>query len=255
MIDIHTHILPDVDDGIQSIEDSITLAEKAAAEGIHTLAATPAYREGLNLYSKKEIITQVQDVNKHLQRRSINITVLPGQVISIHGDLLDDLKHNQLMTINEDTPYLLLELPKDHVPQYISTLLFQLQMEGYIPIIAQPEHNEQVQHNPNVLYSLIKNGAKAQLASGSLCGKYGKKIKKLSHQLIEANLVHLIASDMKLEKKRKFYMKEAFQLIKKSYGPDMEEQLAYNARLVIEGEPIVGDLPEHIKKRKFISIL
>ncbi|WP_431803253.1 CpsB/CapC family capsule biosynthesis tyrosine phosphatase [Halobacillus andaensis] len=69
MIDIHTHIIPGVDEGIQTIEDSIELAREAAKEGIHTIVATPTYQDGINLYSKNDVLTYVQDINKHLQKR------------------------------------------------------------------------------------------------------------------------------------------------------------------------------------------
>ncbi|WP_101842468.1 tyrosine-protein phosphatase [Halobacillus sp. Marseille-P3879] len=253
MININTHIIPGIDEGIQTIEDSIELAEAAVREGISTIVATPAYQEGINLYSKREILTQVEDLNKHLQKRQINLTVLPGQIISIYGDLLDDIKHNQILTINKDTPYILLELPKDHVPQYTSNLFFNLQMEGYIPIIAQPERNKQIQQNPNLLYKLIKHGAYAQLSAGSICGKYGKKISKLSHQFIEANLIHLIASDSR-GNKRKFHMRTASNIINRKYGYAAGEILTENAQQVIKGTPIISAPPEYMKRKKLLPL-
>ncbi|MFC7319300.1 tyrosine-protein phosphatase [Halobacillus campisalis] len=255
MIDLHSHILSGVDDGAQSLEESMAMAEAALQEGMDTLTATPHHLNGAYVNDKPIILKKVKDLNNELQKRKMELTVLPGQLTRLHGDLLDGLKNGTILTLNRTSPYVLIELPRDHVPQYTSPLLFNMQMEGYQPIIANPERNEYIQKHPNVLYTLVKNGAYSQVTAASLCGKHGRTARKLANQLIEAGLAHVIASDIhQLKKKKGFYMKEAYRQIEKVHGSSVVYTFMENAHYVIEGEALITDPPEHVIKNKNFSI-
>ncbi|MCP3032926.1 tyrosine protein phosphatase [Halobacillus sp. A1] len=254
MIDLHSHILPGVDDGAQSLEESMAMAEAALQEGIDTIIAAPNHLNGSYVNDKPIILKKVNDLHNELQKRKMGLTVLPGQLTRLNGELLDDLKNGTILTINRTSPYVLIELPGDHVPQYTNHLLFNLQMEGYQPIIANPERNEYIQKHPNALYTLVKNGAYSQVTAASLCGRHGRAVRKLAHQLIEANLVHVIASDIhQLQKKKGFHMKEAYRQIEKVHGSSHVYLLKENAHSIIEGHAFITNPPEHVIKRELFS--
>ncbi|WP_431803257.1 tyrosine-protein phosphatase [Halobacillus andaensis] len=253
MIDIHSHILPGVDDGAQSMTESIEMARAAVQEGIDTIVATPHHQNGAFDNYKNDILLQVSELNRMLEEEDIPLTVLPGQETRINGGMVEDLQKDEILTINESN-YVFVEFPHDQVPSYASNLLFNLQVEGYQPVIVHPERNVQIQDNPNLLYSFVKNGAVSQVTAGSLTGKFGRAAKKLSYQLIEANLIHLIASDAHNAKKRSFHMKEAYHEISKNYGQPAMHYFSENAQYMIEGQTLASDPPEHVKKKKVLGI-
>src|SRR5699024_9207662 len=120
----------------------------------------------------------------------IPLTLLPGQEVRINGDMIADLNNNELLPLN-DTKYLFVEFPFGSVPRYAERMLYDLQMEGYIPIIVHPERNSELMESPDRLYSFVRRGALTQITAGSLVGHYGKKIKKLTKKIVEPHLTNL----------------------------------------------------------------
>jgi protein-tyrosine phosphatase len=100
----------------------------------------------------------------------------------------------------------------------------------------------------------VKKGSLTQVTAASICGHFGKKIQKFSHQLMEASLTHFIASDAHNTSSRGFKMKEAFSLIDSKFGPDMVYLFTENAELLIQGQNVMKDIPERIKKKKFLGL-
>ncbi|WP_018930687.1 tyrosine-protein phosphatase [Gracilibacillus lacisalsi] len=255
MIDIHCHILPGVDDGAKHMEDSVQMAKSAVSQGINTIIATPHHLNGSYDNYKDDILLAVDQLNKRLQEEEIPLTILPGQETRINGDMLTDLENGQLLPLNDTSGYLFVELPSNHVPRYTKQLMFDLQLQGIKPIIVHPERNKELIENPNILYDLVSNGTLTQVTAASIAGKFGKKIKKFSLQLIEANLTHFIASDAHNITSRGFVMQEAHTVIKDKYGTSLVYWFMENAQYLVNGDHVVGDVPEKIKKKKIMGIL
>ena len=253
MIDLHCHIVAGIDDGAQTLEDSLIMARTAVQEGITTIIATPHHKNGRYQNPKDEILVKVEELNQRLKVEKIDLEILPGQEPAINGELLVDFEAGQIMTLN-DTNYVFVELPSDHVPRYTEKMLFDLQLKGLIPVIVHPERNREIHERPELLYKLVEKGALAQLTAGSFCGKFGKKIKSFSEQLIEANLVHFIASDAHNVTSRAFHLGHAYDLIEKQYGIDMVYLFTENAELLVEGMNVFKEQPEPVKRRKFLGI-
>lgn len=253
MIDIHSHILPGIDDGAKTVEDSLEMAKLAVEEGIHTIIATPHHRNSKYTNPKQEIVSRVEELKKQLQAANIQLKILPGQETAINGELIEDYLKGEILPLNQ-TQYLFVELPSNHVPRYTKQMLFDLQLKGLIPIIVHPERNQEIHERPEKLYELVEKGALAQLTTGSLCGRFGKKIKSFSEQLIEANLVHFIASDAHNVSSRAFHIGQAFDIVRSKYGADYESMFVENAELLIEGLNVYREVPQPIKKKKFLGI-
>jgi protein-tyrosine phosphatase len=192
-------------------------------------------------------------LNDIIKQHDIPLTVLPGQEVRIHGDLLKNLAENDIVAL-ADTSYLFIEFPSDHVLRYAEQLLFDLQLKGFIPVIVHLERNGEIMERPERLYQLVKRGVLTQLKVSSVSGHFGKNIKKFSLQLMEVKLAHFIASDAHNTTNRPFRMREAYDVINKEFGIDAMYFFQGNAELLIRGQAVYREEPERIKREKFLSL-
>lgn len=249
MIDIHSHILPSIDDGAKTEEESIAMAKAAIEQGITTIIATPHHRNRTYDNYKVDIETHVSVLNELFQARNIPLTVLAGQEVRVYGEIIEDFENGEIQTLN-NSKYILIEFPSDTVPFYTEKLFYDLQVAGLRPIIAHPERNRELLENHNRMYELIRNGALSQVTAASVVGKFGKKIEEFTHQLIEANLTHFIASDAHNTTTRGFQLKEAYELVKNKYGIDSYYMLMQNSELVIENANVNRYEPSRIRTKR-----
>ena len=253
MIDIHSHILPGVDDGASAMEDAVNMARLALNEGITKIIATPHHQNGMFFNKKKDILKSVKELNNVLQSENIPLEVLPGQETRIYGSLLDDFEKGDILALNH-TNYLFVELPSGHVPRYTEQLLFEMQLKGVTPIIVHPERNTEIMKDPEKILKLVKKGALTQLTAGSLTGHFGKRVQKFSIQLIEANCTHFIASDVHNTSTRSFHMRESISKVHKEFGSEVVYYFQENAELLVQGQSIYKQEPSEIKCKKFLGI-
>lgn len=253
MIDIHSHILPGIDDGARNMDESLAMAQRAVQEGIHTIIATPHHKNSMFDNPAAIILEKTQALNRRLEEEKIPLKVLPGQEPAIFGELLKDYELGEVLTLNQ-TQYVFIELPSGHVPRYTDQLLYELQLKGLVPVIVHPERNQEIIERPELLYNLVKKGSLAQLTASSISGVFGKNISKFCFQLIEANLVHFIASDAHNVRKRTFKMAQAFDMIDSRYGVDMVYLFQENAELLVEGLNVYKEIPQRVKPKKFLGL-
>src|SRR5690606_11132250 len=146
MIDIHSHILPGIDDGPKTMLDSLVMAQDAVNKGIHTIIATPHHQNGRYSNSKSDIELHVSKLNNQLQIENIPLTVLVGQETRLNSDIMTEVKSGDIATL-KNTKYVIIEFPPREVPHYAEQILFDIQVAGYIPIIVHPERNLQIAEN------------------------------------------------------------------------------------------------------------
>lgn len=249
MIDIHSHILPGIDDGAKSKKDSLEMAREAVRQGITSIIATPHHRNGKFDNERASIMRNVATLNELLVQEDIPLTVLPGQETRINGDMIENLENAELLPLNE-TKYLFVEFPSGHVPRYSAQMLFDIQVAGYKPIIVHPERNRELIEHPSKLYEFVQKGALTQVTAASVVGKFGKNIQTFSHQLIEANLTHFIASDAHNTTTRGFCIDQAFNEIKNIYGSDYYFMFIENSQLVVDNQNVNFIEPSQVKKKK-----
>ncbi|MBP2075909.1 tyrosine-protein phosphatase [Oceanobacillus polygoni] len=253
MIDIHSHILPGVDDGAKTEEDSLDMARAAVAQGITTIIATPHHKNRKYDNDAQSILNHVDILNELFTKENIGLKVLAGQETRINGDMIEDIEKGELLSLN-GSKYLFVEFPSGQVPRYATQMLFDIQVAGYTPIIVHPERNQELIEHPAKLYEFVKKGALTQVTAASLVGKFGKNIQKFSNQLIESNLTHFIASDAHNTNSRGFVMDEAFQQIKHAYGSDYHYMFLENSELLVENSNVNRMEPGMIKKKKFLGL-
>ena len=253
MIDIHNHILPGVDDGAKTEEDSLAMAKAAVEQGIHTIIATPHHKNGHFDNEKASILKQVDILRQLLSKENVPLTLLPGQETRIYGDMLEDLKKGELLTLN-NTRYIHVELPFRNVPKYTGKLLFDMQVVGYTPIIVHPERNDELVQHPEKLYEFVTQGVLTQVTADAVIGRFGKQSQRFTHQLIDANLTHFIASDAHNTTTRGFRLAEAHQTVKEIFGNELFYLFLENGQLLVEDKHVNKLEPQRIKKKKFLGL-
>lgn len=251
MIDLHCHILPDIDDGAKTLADSLDMAEKAISQGITSILCTPHHNNGKYVNPKIEVIEKVAELQAALNQRNLPLTLMEGQEVRISGDLLEKIQQDQILFTDLADTYLLIEFPTLDVPAYTQQLFFKLRKMGKVPVIVHPERNVKFREDPNRLIPFLEMGCLAQLTAPSYVGVFGKGIQKTAKQMVEHHLVQMVASDAHGLKKRPFLMKEAFQQIAHDYGGDTVTALEQVAKDLINGDAVTFPEYTEIKKKRF----
>lgn len=196
MIDFHTHILPDIDDGPRSLEESLEMCRIAVLDGITTMVATP-HGPGSKFghrYSTDLVYARLQALQAALEQTAWPIEILPGTEIAYHTELPKLLKAGALLPCGSGGA-VLLELPLTHLPSGLDQLVFDLQVAGYRVVLTHPERISVVQKHPNLLIPLIERGVLMQMTSRALTGQQGSHMQRLAETLLTHRMIHLLASD------------------------------------------------------------
>lgn len=256
MIDIHCHILPEIDDGAQNIEESIKMCQKAALLGVSGIVATPHMIPGEMPDDIIELInSKVQLLKDVLAERNINIDIYSGAEIAISHDLPELLEEGKLLTIN-NTNYVLIELPFDKIPLYVEDVLYKLQIKGYIPIIAHPERNREIAKDIEIARKYLQKGAYFQINLSSLSGRYGKKAKLAAKSLIKNGFVHFIASDSHYSSSKALGMSGAEKLTKKLMSKELLKIVTEsNPKEMVLGKVIFASEVPGKNKRNYLKVI
>lgn len=238
MIDIHSHIIPQIDDGSTSFEESYTMFLEATKAGFTDIITTSHYIED---YYEVDSITRyawVVAMNKVLKENNINLNLHCGNEIYVTQNLIKLIKEKKASTL-ADSKYVLFELPMNNNVVYLNEIIFEIKSLGLIPVIAHPERYTYVQQNPNILIDLIKQGVLFQGNFASIIGKYGNQAKSTIKQLLKANMIHFLGTDCHRSNDIYSNMKEIIQELKKVIGDAKFEELTeINPTHIIKNEEI-----------------
>ncbi|MGE7592975.1 tyrosine-protein phosphatase [Peribacillus frigoritolerans] len=249
MIDIHCHILPGVDDGAADIKESLNMARKAVEAGITHIFATPHHLNEKYVNVKSYIIDSTVRLNESLQQENIPLNIHLGQEVRIHRDIFTSLEKEEILTLDDNGKYLLLELPSGKVPTYTQEVIYELLLKGITPIIVHPERNKELIENHKLLFELVQEGALTQLTSGSIIGIFGKNVKSFSKKIIEHNLTHFIATDAHNNGSRGFKLQQAYETITKTYGIERTFCFKENAEQLLKNQNLAIEKPVPFKKK------
>ena len=194
MIDLHSHLLPGIDDGVRTIAESLGLLRAAHEDGIARIAATPHVREDYPT-SPAEMELRLAEVCGAAREAAIPVEVLPGGELDLEfAARLDDADLRRF-GLGGRPSLLLLEFPYLGWPLQLADLVFDLQLRGFRIVLAHPERNVDVQHEPERLRPLVDSGVVVQLTAASLDGRLGGAPRTAAKRLIDSRLAHLLASD------------------------------------------------------------
>lgn len=251
MYDIHCHVLPGIDNGARSIEDSMEMSRYACSEGVNIIIATPHFIGGEAEVDKSRILSQVLLLNKELKRRDINLLVLPGMEVYLTDDI--DLLYDEgkVIPLNMKN-YMMIELPMYYnLPSYFEKVIFNLRLKGIRPVIAHPEKSKIIIEHPNIIYGLIERQCYIQINGGSLTGIHGRDAEKTANLLLEHNMVHAIGSDNHTRGSMTS-MKSCYDYVERKFGAKLAEDLfVNNGYSIIHGKKIKIKEPVRIRRKKF----
>lgn len=229
MIDIHSHIVFDVDDGPRSRGESKVLLEEAYAQGVRTIVSTSHRRKGMFETPEDKIAANFSEVKQLAQEIGPDLTILYGAEIYFSGDALEKLEKDLIPRLN-GTRYALIEFSMNTPYRDIHSALSKILLLGITPVIAHIERYHALENDEKRVKELINMGCYTQINSSSvlkpkLFGDAHKFMKKRAAYFLEKNLVHVVASDMHNLDNRPPFMKEAYELITKKYGRDRARDL------------------------------
>lgn len=220
MIDIHSHIISEIDDGARSMNESLALAKKMSSIGITDVIATPHYitasRYVANNNEKQDKLEELIDA---INEKNISLNLYLGNEIFIDFGMVDLLKKKEITTLNE-SKYILVELPVTRPMNDMLEFLFILRSKGYVPIIAHPERYLYLQENHEYIDKFLKMGCLFQGNLANAIEKYGAHAKKLFIHMLKNNQYQILATDVHHEsdilfKKIKKIEKEIIKLTSK----------------------------------------
>ena len=193
MIDLHTHILPAVDDGPRTLEGSLDLARAAVAAGTRTALATPHVNDDHSIDAAR-VAAGLDELRPALAEAEIPLEVLPGGEIAIWR--LTDLDDDALRSLAlGGGPYLLIESPFSPVVGDFEPLVLDLMMRGHRVLLAHPERCPAFQRDPARLERLVDAGVLVQVTAGSMTGGFGSTVRRFTTDLLRQGLAHVVASD------------------------------------------------------------
>ncbi len=237
MIDIHSHIMPEIDDGARTVEEAVEMARIAADDGIEQMVSTPHMFNGISSNPEpSEIFERVAALNEAI--RDPRIRILPGNEVHVSHEIAEQAKTNRVTKIN-NANYMLVEFPQLLVPIGADEVFYKLQLHGITPILVHPERNSQIQMRPSVIADYVGRGVLIQVTAMSVTGEFGSAARNCAESLLRHNCVHFLATDAHRPKQRPPILSKGRDAAAAIIGVDQARALVENnPRAVIEGKPV-----------------
>jgi protein-tyrosine phosphatase len=246
MIDIHCHILPGIDDGADTLEESVDFCRMASADGVRTIVATPHMRYDTFPNSREVILGSLGQVRDQIKKESIPVQLLPGAEVHLAPDVAERCSRGELITYADAGKYLLLELPYQQFPAKVEEVVFQLRLQGVTPILAHPERIAYFFDDAARLGRLIELGALTQFTASSVCGKFGTQVQEFCWDMLQRGWIDSLASDAPDLRYRPPRLSEGVARLAEWVGEE-------TAQRMVDGVPrgiLEGRNPEEIALRR-----
>ena len=249
MVDLHCHILPGIDDGSSTMEESLAMAETAIADGITHVVATPhscntySFDFGLVRRLRDELQTQVGD----------RLRIATGCDFHVNPENLSALRRDASPFCINQRDYLLLEFNEVSIPPAVDQTLHEIQLSGLRPIVTHPERNIILRTRPERLVHWVRRGCYAQVTGGSLTGVFGPVAQRISTRWIQEGLIHFVASDAHNTRTRPLQLRPAYDTVADQFGEEKARALFHdNPLAAYEGRelPHVPEVEEKVPVRK-----
>lgn len=252
MIDIHSHILPGIDDGATTIEESMDLINLSVASGVTKIIATPHIHFGAFNNDAASIEVAFKKLTAYVNKANVTIDLAYAAEVRICPEVMMLAKTKKLPFLGKynNMDVLLLEFPSSHFPPGSDNLISWLIANNICPLIAHPERNRSLWRHSYLIDSFLEQGCLLQVTAGSLLGDFGHRSQDLAWEYLESDIVHLIASDMHSIKRRPNKLDEAYNLVNIKYGEDRANRLCVdNPNALFLSNPSIKSFKENKKKR------
>jgi protein-tyrosine phosphatase len=238
MIDIHHHLLWDLDDGATSVETSLAMARMAVEDGITHIVCTPHANSQYD-YMPEVIDAKIAELERLLDEEKIALKLGRGCDFHMSFDNIEQSQKDPARFSINGSGYLLVEIPDYGIPAGLTEIFYQMQITGLTLILTHPERNRTLQADQSRLLDWLRGGVLVQVTAGSVVGRMGKRAEKMAHELLENRWVNFLATDAHNTTSRPPLMREAFEAVAKRYGPDYAHLLCVsNPLAVFAGKPM-----------------
>jgi len=274
MIDLHAHILPRLDDGAKSLEESVEMCRISYEDGVRTIVATPHILPGVYKNDRSTILAKTRELNEAIKKFGIGsseyevknldsrispnpnselrthdselpFVILPGADVHFSPNLFQLCQDGEILTVNDGGRYLMVEFDFMNLPYQGEEVLFQLIARGIIPVITHPERNFEIAQAPKRYFEMIKMGCLGQVTAMSLTGEFGSEVKDVAERLLAHRLIHFIATDAHSVHRRPPLLSPAVKQAEKIVGREEARWMVTEyPRALLEGRR--PDVPEPI---------
>ena len=269
MIDLHNHILPGLDDGPRTFEETFEMCRISYRDGIRTIVATPHTLNSVYETSRSTILAKVQELNAAIKKElfsepspfpepparsgtrrpsspgpellpdsasPMNLKIIPGADVHFSEEVLSQRNQDKITTIADGGKFLLIEFPFAGVPHGAEAILFDLLVRGITPIISHPERNLEIARSPQRYAEMVQMGCLGQITAASLMGGFGREAGQAAGYLLKKNLVHFIASDAHSANGRPPVLSEAVREAAKIVGKEQARKMVTEyPQAILEG--------------------
>ena len=249
MIDIHSHILPGIDDGSKDIKMTLEMLKMARVNGTKSIFLTPHYCLEFAETPYVEVKDLVYKVGRLAEAEGIDIEIYPGQEIYFFDGMVDRYKEGIIGTLN-NSRYMLIELSMKNYDKGFFDGIYELQVQGIVPVLAHPERYSYIINDPSFVNRFTDENILFQLNAGSILGKYGKNVKKTAEILMKNNIYSFIGSDAHNVSSRTVIKSDDIDLIR-AFDKKQMNQFISNGQKLIKDEHIEF-LGNKIKSKKNI---
>jgi protein-tyrosine phosphatase len=251
MIDIHCHILPGVDDGAKTFEESISMLRIAAASGTTDIVATP-HANPRYCFDPEMNELKIRE----LRRATDNLVRLHlGCDFHLSATNIEDALMNPTKYAINHRSYVLVEFSDFLIPPTSAEIFRRMRARGMMPIVTHPERNQLLQSDQEQIEAWVENECFIQVTAQSFLGRFGKQAKDVADDLMRAGVVHFVASDAHDPEDRAPILSEAYRYVASTYGSDQAERLfVANPKAILSGDPLEWFELEPRKKRKWYQL-
>ncbi len=241
MVDIHSHLLPGLDDGSPDMETSIAMARMAAADGITHMVCTP-HANHRYPYDPFRVEDLIANLRARLADAGIPLQLARGADFHLTYENIQEALADPARFSIAGRGYIMTELPEYGSFSSFDETYYELRLAGMTPVLTHPERNPTLQDNRSKLNDWLRLGVLVQVTANSVLGQMGKKAQRMSFDLLEKKLVHFIATDAHNTTSRPPKLRETYDLVSKRYGRDYAETLCKsNPMYAFEGKAIPED--------------
>lgn len=231
MVDVHSHILPALDDGSRSMEESLEMLRIAYEEGIRTMIATPHNMPGKGCPDRAKVEKRLSELRTRASAEGIEMKLLLGTEYFYRSDLLEEFEEGKVITM-DNTHFVLIEFDPGVNRTYAKNAVRELMALEYRPIIAHVErYPALMEKRSEAVKELRTMGALIQINAGSVVGNLGFRTKQQVKSLLERGLVDLIGSDAHSSRHRAPRMQECARYLRKKYSEEYADHLLTAAAL------------------------
>jgi protein-tyrosine phosphatase len=251
MIDIHTHIIPDLDDGPPDMETSVGMGLVAASEGITVIIST-SHNEEASRVGYEGMQARLEAVREAWAAAGLGIRLELGLEIYLRPDTVAELKAGRVWPL-AGSQYVLVELPYQPWPAYAESALFGLQVAGYVPILAHPERYTALQADPNRMYALAERGVLAQVTAQALIGSHGNAARRCAETLVRHKLAQFLSSDAHglTERRRAPVLSQGLRVAESLIGAEAANAMVTDNPAHILEHRLLTPEPERVSARKW----